>query len=154
VSWRPRNTALTAAGRTRRYPSAHSRWGFDVRQRLLNTQYGYDPAARSSANGHGQSHGHAATTNRAQAVRGYAADWRPVFADAYRLQSRAWIDALISGTRPALATVEDALTAARVAQALVDSMNSGGATITINHHQPSADESSVGGEHERTLTHV
>lgn len=33
-------------------------------------------------------------------------------------------------------------------------MNSGGANFTINHHQPAADEQHVGGELERTITHV
>jgi hypothetical protein len=33
-------------------------------------------------------------------------------------------------------------------------MNSGGANFTINHYQPAADETSVHGELERTITHV
>lgn len=159
VSWHaPRSTALDGS---RQDPQIlHLRTADGVLTSVdvfLNAQYGYD--VRCEVVGERGSielaRPHLTTTNRAQTgSRSYAADWRPVFADAYRLQSQAWINALISGTRPALATAEDALTAARVAQALVHSMNSGGATITINHHQPSAVESPVGGEHERTLTHV
>jgi myo-inositol 2-dehydrogenase / D-chiro-inositol 1-dehydrogenase len=29
---------------------------------------------------------------------GYAADWRPRFADAYRLQLQAWVDSVVAGT--------------------------------------------------------
>jgi len=159
VSWHaPRSTALDAS---RQDPQLlHLRTADGVLTTVdvfLNAQYGYD--VRCEVVGERGTvelaRPHLTTTNRAHTqARSYAADWRPVFADAYRLQSQAWIDALISGTRPTLATAEDALTAARVAQALVDSMNSGGATISIKHPQPSAVESFAGGEHERTITHV
>lgn len=84
----------------------------------------------------------------------YASDWRPVFADAYRQQSQAWVDSLISGTRrSALATAEDALRAIRVAEALVASMNSGGSTVSINQNHAAVTTSAA--EHkERTVTHV
>lgn len=83
----------------------------------------------------------------------YADDWRPVFADAYRRQSQAWVDSLISGRRSPLATAEDALQAIRVAEALVLSMESGGATISINQNHAAGTMSAA--EHkERTVTNV
>ena len=41
----------------------------------------------------------------------YAADWRPRFADAYRLELQAWIDALAAGAPPPLPTARDGLAA-------------------------------------------
>jgi myo-inositol 2-dehydrogenase/D-chiro-inositol 1-dehydrogenase len=84
----------------------------------------------------------------------YASDWRPVFADAYRKQSQAWVDSLISGARHSpLATAEDALRAIRVAEALVASMNSGGSTISINQNHTAV--TTPAAEHkERTVTNV
>jgi len=64
-------------------------------------------------------------------VRGYAADWRPRFADAYRLQNQAWIDALTQGTRTPLATAEDGLRAALVADAVIASMHADGAWMPV-----------------------
>ncbi|WP_082576058.1 Gfo/Idh/MocA family protein [Arthrobacter sp. Soil762] len=159
VSWHaPRSTALDSS---RQDPQVlHLRTADGVLTAVdlfLNAQYGYD--VRCEIVGElgtvELARPHLTTTSRALTEsKSYAADWRPVFADAYRLQSQAWVDALISGTRPPLATAEEALAAARVAQALVDSMNSGGATISINHPHPAAGESFAGGKHERTLTNV
>ena len=38
---------------------------------------------------------------------GYAADWRPRFADAYRLELQAWVDAVSDGEPTALATARE-----------------------------------------------
>jgi myo-inositol 2-dehydrogenase/D-chiro-inositol 1-dehydrogenase len=62
---------------------------------------------------------------------GYAADWRPRFADAYRLELQAWIDAVAAGTEPPLSTAQDGLTAVAVAEAVIASMNQGGAVIPV-----------------------
>jgi myo-inositol 2-dehydrogenase/D-chiro-inositol 1-dehydrogenase len=63
----------------------------------------------------------------------YAADWRPRFADAYRLELQAWIDSLQPGRRrPApLATLADGVAASAVAQAVIDSMHGGGAFVDV-----------------------
>lgn len=159
VSWHaPRTTALDSS---RQDPQVlHLRTADGVLTSIdvfLNARYGYDVRCEVV--------GELGTVELARPhltmiswglteSRSYAADWRPVFADAYRLQAQAWIDALISGTRPPLATAEDALAATRVAQALVASMNCGGATIAIKHLQPTVEGSSAAGKLERTPTHV
>ncbi|MBL7253918.1 Gfo/Idh/MocA family oxidoreductase [Paractinoplanes lichenicola] len=55
--------------------------------------------------------------------RSYAADWRPRFADAYRLELQAWVD----GDDDRLATARDGLVAGAVAEAVVRSMRNNGA---------------------------
>ncbi len=66
-------------------------------------------------------------------VRGsqYAADWRPRFAEAYRLQGRAWIEFISRGVSSSLATIEDAVSAAHVCDAVIASMHSGGITTSV-----------------------
>lgn len=86
--------------------------------------------------------------------RSFAEDWRPVFADAYRLQSQAWVDSLASGTPSPLASARDALNATRVAEALVQSMNTGGAIVAVNPEVTIHAQSSPGSPLERTLSHV
>jgi myo-inositol 2-dehydrogenase / D-chiro-inositol 1-dehydrogenase len=61
----------------------------------------------------------------------YAEDWRLRFADAYRLELQAWVDAVAGGHRPPLATAGDALIANAVANAVVISMNSGGQAVAV-----------------------
>jgi myo-inositol 2-dehydrogenase/D-chiro-inositol 1-dehydrogenase len=56
----------------------------------------------------------------------YAEDWRLRFADAYRLELQAWVDAVARGHQPPLATAREALIATAVADAVVVSMNSSG----------------------------
>ena len=56
----------------------------------------------------------------------YAADWRPRFADAYRLQLQAWVDAVAAGRPAPLATAADGLAATVVADAVIASMRAGG----------------------------
>ncbi|BAS07527.1 inositol 2-dehydrogenase 2 [Arthrobacter sp. Hiyo4] len=59
------------------------------------------------------------------------ADWRPRFADAYRLQLQAWISALGRGEPAPLATGEDGLRATQVAQAMIRSLHSDGAYAKV-----------------------
>jgi myo-inositol 2-dehydrogenase / D-chiro-inositol 1-dehydrogenase len=61
----------------------------------------------------------------------YPEDWRPRFAEAYRLQSQAWIDALAANRPSPLATAEDGLAATAVAAALIESMNNGGLPTAV-----------------------
>lgn len=61
----------------------------------------------------------------------YAANWRPRFEEAYRLQDRAWIEALRAGAPSPLATAGDGLTAALVADAVIASMHAGGGFVRV-----------------------
>ncbi len=62
---------------------------------------------------------------------GYAADWRPRFATAYRLELQTWIDS-IGGADPGdLATLHDGWQSSAVAQAVITSMHSDGAWIGV-----------------------
>ena len=62
---------------------------------------------------------------------GYAADWRPRFADAYRLELGAWVASVEDGTPTPLATAADGLAASRVADAVLSSMHSGGPWVAV-----------------------
>ncbi|HYI59089.1 MAG TPA: Gfo/Idh/MocA family oxidoreductase [Microlunatus sp.] len=62
---------------------------------------------------------------------GYAADWRPRFADAYRLELGAWVASVATGAPTPLATAADGLAASRVADAVLASMHSGGAWVEV-----------------------
>ena len=57
---------------------------------------------------------------------GYAADWRPRFADAYRLELQAWVDSVLAGAPTPLATGRDGVAASAVAEAVIASMHDGG----------------------------
>jgi myo-inositol 2-dehydrogenase/D-chiro-inositol 1-dehydrogenase len=61
------------------------------------------------------------------------ADWRPRFADAYRLQLQAWISALASGEKPSLAGAQDGLNASLVAQAMIQSLHSDGSSTKVSY---------------------
>jgi myo-inositol 2-dehydrogenase / D-chiro-inositol 1-dehydrogenase len=60
----------------------------------------------------------------------YAADWRPRFADAYRLELQAWIDQISGRTDreliPVLARLNDGVRAAAVAAAVLESLHHDG----------------------------
>ena len=56
---------------------------------------------------------------------GYAADWRPRFADAYRIELQAWVDAVLAGAPTPLATGRDGVAASAVAEAVITSMHDG-----------------------------
>jgi myo-inositol 2-dehydrogenase/D-chiro-inositol 1-dehydrogenase len=64
---------------------------------------------------------------------GIPADWRPRFADAYRLQLQAWISALAKGEQPNLAGAQDGLNASLVAQAMIQSLHSDGAHTKVSY---------------------
>lgn len=61
----------------------------------------------------------------------YAADWRPRFADAYRLELQAWVDHLDGGPTGPLATASDGLVASAVADAVIASMHDSGAWTPV-----------------------
>jgi myo-inositol 2-dehydrogenase / D-chiro-inositol 1-dehydrogenase len=101
---------------------------------FLNARYGYD--IRCEVVGE---RGTVALTNPTRVVSdtdlrrstGYPADWRPRFADAYRLELQAWIDAIVAGARSPLPTAQDGLAAVAVAQAVIASMNRSGAVTPV-----------------------
>ncbi|MEO5780487.1 MAG: Gfo/Idh/MocA family oxidoreductase, partial [Arthrobacter oryzae] len=61
------------------------------------------------------------------------ADWRPRFADAYRLQLQAWISALAQGEQPPLAGAQDGLNASLIAQAMIQSLHSDSAYTKVSY---------------------
>ena len=61
----------------------------------------------------------------------YAADWRPRFAEAYRLELQAWVDSLGGGDPGPLATADDGLVASAVADAVITSMHTDGALVRV-----------------------
>lgn len=73
------------------------------------------------------------TVTDAERRRGvdYPADWIPRYSDAYRIELQEWIDSINERRPAALASAEDGLRASVVADALVESMNSGGAWVTV-----------------------
>ncbi|MGW0826124.1 Gfo/Idh/MocA family oxidoreductase [Streptomyces sp. NPDC002845] len=101
---------------------------------FLNAGYGYD--IRCEIVGE---HGTLALTDPARVVAdsgrrrstAYPADWRPRFADAYRLELQAWTDAVARKQPAPLATAHDGLVASAVAEAVIASMKNGGRTIAV-----------------------
>ncbi len=61
----------------------------------------------------------------------YGADWRPRFAEAYRLELQAWVDALGGADRGPLATAYDGLVASAVADAVIASMHADGTRVRV-----------------------
>jgi predicted dehydrogenase len=101
---------------------------------FLNARYGYDIRCEVVGD-----RGTVALTDPARVVAdadrrratGYPADWRPRFADAYRLELQAWVDAVVAGRPAPLATARDGLVATAVAEAVITSMHDGGRTVAV-----------------------
>jgi len=101
---------------------------------FLNARYGYD--IRCEVVGEA---GAVALADPARLVTdaarkrstGYPADWRRRFADAYRLELQAWVDAIAAGGPPPLATSRDGMAAAAVAEAAIASMKDGGRSVPV-----------------------
>jgi myo-inositol 2-dehydrogenase / D-chiro-inositol 1-dehydrogenase len=101
---------------------------------FLNARYGYDVRCEIVCE-----HGTLALTEPLRMVRdsarqratGYPADWRPRFADAYRLELQAWIDGVTGGQPSAMASAHDGLVAGAVAEAVIGSMHDGGRTVAV-----------------------
>jgi myo-inositol 2-dehydrogenase/D-chiro-inositol 1-dehydrogenase len=62
---------------------------------------------------------------------GYPLDWRPRFADAYRLELGAWVASVAGGAASPLATAADGLAASRVAAAVITSMHESGRWVEV-----------------------
>ncbi len=74
---------------------------------------------------------HSETNVNLSQVVSYPEDWRPRFADAYRLQNMAWINSIASG-KPVGASAWDGYAATLVAEAGVASLASGTA-VAVSH---------------------
>jgi myo-inositol 2-dehydrogenase / D-chiro-inositol 1-dehydrogenase len=106
---------------------------------FLNARYGYD--IRCEVVGE---RGTLALANPARVVADvegrrsaeYPVDWRLRFADAYRLQLQAWVDAVAAGRPAPLATATDGLAATAVAEAVIASMRDGGRPAAVQVPTP------------------
>lgn len=101
---------------------------------FLNARYGYDircevVGERGAVSLPGPT-GVVADATRTRSA-GYAADWRPRFADAYRLELQAWVDAVVAGAPSPLASAHDGLVATAVADAVITSMRDGGRWVPV-----------------------
>jgi myo-inositol 2-dehydrogenase / D-chiro-inositol 1-dehydrogenase len=61
----------------------------------------------------------------------HPADWRPRFADAYRLELQAWVDAVAAGRPSPLPSARDGMVATAVAEAVIASMHDGGRFVAV-----------------------
>jgi myo-inositol 2-dehydrogenase / D-chiro-inositol 1-dehydrogenase len=101
---------------------------------LLNARYGYDVRCEMVCeNGILELSEPARTVQHANLGRttGYAADWRPRFADAYRLEVQAWVDGLDGREAVPLASSRDGLQSLLVAEAVIASMHAGGRFVAV-----------------------
>lgn len=102
---------------------------------FLNARYGYDVRCEVvGETGTASLREPARTEVDTLLTRGlaYSADWRPRFAEAYRLELQAWVDALGGEDRGPLATAYDGLVASAVADAVITSMHSDGARVRVD----------------------
>ncbi|WP_369371219.1 Gfo/Idh/MocA family protein [Promicromonospora sp. Populi] len=106
-----------------------------VLETFLNARYGYDIRCEAiGTEGTVQLTDPAATTltGALRAATTYPANWRPRFADAYRRELQAWVDATRTGVQaPSLATAEDGLRATLIAEAAISSMLADGAPVPV-----------------------
>lgn len=100
-----------------------------VIETFLNARYGYD--IRCEAVG---TEGVAAlattdspvvTATGLQRSTEYGADWRPRFANAYRIEVQAWVSSILAGEPSPLATARDGRSATALAQLAIESMHTG-----------------------------
>jgi myo-inositol 2-dehydrogenase/D-chiro-inositol 1-dehydrogenase len=101
---------------------------------FLNAQYGYD--VRYEVLGERGAVSlveplHLVTDAAQQRSVRYPLDWRPRFADAYRLELQAWVDAVGGGTPSPLASARDGLVAGTVADAVITSMHGSGRVVKV-----------------------
>lgn len=102
---------------------------------FLNARYGYDVRCEVVGESGTASLREPARTEVDTALtRGlaYGADWRPRFADAYRLELQAWVDAIGGGDPGPLASARDGLVASAVADAVITSMHTDGARVRVS----------------------
>lgn len=91
-------------------------YGYDVRGELVGEKGSVDLVAPV----------HARFNLALQSAERYAEDWRPRFAEAYRLQNKAWLQGINSGILdPSAASAWDGYCATRIAEAGVASLEAG-----------------------------
>lgn len=101
---------------------------------FLNAGYGYD--TRCEVVGE---KGTAALTLPAPVIRdsrrnrgvAYPENWIPRYADAYRIELQEWIDSIHQDRPSTLATADDGVRAALVADAVIESMSRGGTWVSV-----------------------
>jgi len=103
---------------------------------FLNAQYGYDMRCEVVCDAGMASIAEpvrVVTDTKLTRFTSYAADWRPRFAEAYRLEQQAWVDRIngVAGDSP-LATAHDGLVASAVADAVITSMHTGGIATPVS----------------------
>jgi myo-inositol 2-dehydrogenase / D-chiro-inositol 1-dehydrogenase len=101
---------------------------------FLNARYGYDIRCEVVGETGAISLTEPARTRTDAALQqgiSYAGDWRPRFADAYRLELQAWVDSVRDRAPTPLATGRDGLAASRVAEAVIASMRADGRTTKV-----------------------
>ncbi|MFM8746396.1 MAG: Gfo/Idh/MocA family oxidoreductase [Aestuariivirga sp.] len=106
---------------------------------FLNAQYGYEVRGEVVCETGTIAFGPALSTEIRHAgvtATGIAADWRPRFAAAYRIQNQAWIDSIRSG-KPAGASAWDGFIATTVTDAGVKSLGSGASERITREKKPS-----------------
>lgn len=106
-----------------------------VIETFLNARYGYDircEAVGSVGTAHLNTPATTVVTGTLESATAFPADWRPRFAEAYRLELQAWVDSLHEGRPSPLATAQDGLRATLVAEAAIQSMHAAGEPVAIN----------------------
>lgn len=94
----------------------NARYGYDVRGELVGAKGSVSLTTPV----------HAEMNADLRRFDSYAADWRPRFAEAYRLQDKAWVKSITTGAHdPAAASAFDGLAATLVADAAVRSLTEG-----------------------------
>jgi myo-inositol 2-dehydrogenase/D-chiro-inositol 1-dehydrogenase len=136
VSWQHGRSSVNSAGR--QDPQFYLlRTASDVLvtvELFLNARYGYDTRCEVVGENGAAAltlPAHVVTDSERQRGVAYPADWIPRYSDAYRIELQEWIDSIRQSRPSTLATAEDGLRASVVADALVESMKSNGAWITI-----------------------
>lgn len=102
---------------------------------FLNARYGYDMRCEVVGDAGAASivePVHIVTDSELTRLTGYAADWRPRFAEAHRLEQQAWVDRTNGmPDSAALATAHDGLVASAAADAVITSMHTGGVATPV-----------------------
>ena len=101
---------------------------------FLNARYGYDTRCEVVMETGASAltlPTHVVTDAERRRAVEYPADWIPRYGDAYRIELQEWIDSIAQGRPSTLASAEDGLRAALVADALVESMRCDGAWIAV-----------------------
>ena len=101
---------------------------------FLNARYGYDTRCEvvmETGTSALTLPTHVVTDAERRRAADYPADWIPRYSDAYRIELQEWIDSINQARPSTLASAEEGLRASIVADALVESMQSGGAWVKV-----------------------